>query len=1692
MAGPLKPKPQIVNPPIQVDPKIIPPKALCQPGQLFEVMATVLPNGGNQEQLRLSVLLSPRLKPTCNTTLANFPLFQDWPQTVANLGFQIMVTGMRTPIAVQPLTLTKMDANLWKAIFPPTIFVRAYQFDQGEHTREDKHFIMSLRERNLFRFKIKQDLYQQVAIQSPTKLPGRSLIIDRLEGAGILEKFPSRIPDRFEYRFRSTLENPIQEFLLNRDLLIQRELQLGPGGLPQGGVVPNLEQFPNAGTLQSRAAGPAGAVSKRRVPILKDTENIRAATGMTLKQLEYAEFRAFTYRPDRPFVPTKLPGVNEWKNIIDFHQIVASLADYPEIMRRLGLVLDFVIPAAGVPPTGTIAVRITGGLPAGSLIAPNTRFDRSQGFSAAPGTIQEIRDGYVQFGKKDRTGLPLYDVVPGDVEGAMSKIDNFTRSLLNPTVPTNNEEHEGFPALRSGGLSVAHAERDRWLDQIMTASQQLNAQLNASSPGPIRGTNIHLTADNLVRGFRIDVRSRRNPNESWSPWRSLCDREGLYYLAANQPPVLQHRDEGWISLGLTEGDSGPGVITRGLEPASGIQDGIQERGLSQIQPKIKIPEQAIRDSALALRTLKPLLVYESLFRWVGWGLSVDRPYGSLPDPSLGPDCAAVPDPERGNVIACSPIPGLNLMTGFVPVPGTLPRLRFGRQYQFRARVVDLAGNSRTLADPMTPQTESQFVTSAQDGYFDRFEPVSPPNLVLTRSFVGAPVPPRQGFPGFPEGEPLSPGESLSNLVIRTANVDPLTDPAMAPRIETTAGPKAGPENPFSDRHIVPPRISVELAEWHGRLDNPQTGKVGGVIGGKDIYDLIVSHDATLSERYGTPGAPEFFVDPTQRPFMTVPYLADPMAAGVTFVIHAPGTDPESGRMIQQGFAGNWPDKMSFRIKLTAGVGNPQFANGEMTIPVPIGEERMMLMSCFLKPGDERLFGPWRWITERATPQQVNQLLPKVLQGRHWMITPFQELKLIHAVQQPVLNPQWVCLQVLPLANLGKAGAPACTDRSLKAEALRHRRFGDTTATLDATMIIHRPSTQSLDLYARWLEPIDQGLMLDDQEDPERRWLYVEGKASPFSVTIAYVPEERGEPVVARGISKALPADADRPGTDSPAPPTGTHIMQDATEMPIEPAGESSESDLPDDSSFAPPESDAGSEIHSRGLQGSIAKAAPKIDNAQIQKQPLTPIPPIVTQPRQPTGPPRFDETPFRCAPAPPPPPPVPQGIPAAPFRFQGLHRFGDTKYRCVNYKSVATSRYRQLFRPLPEETGPHGPRFTRESPWIKAEILNSAPPDSPKVLYIIPTFRWEQTAQGRRRVGGGLRIYLDRPWFSSGDGEQLAVILYPDPRAELPDYAKPYVTQWGLDPLWESGPSVSRIPLDKVPIDPKPNIPRIQPRSVPEDAISPRSPQPGIVQQTPQILKVDPKIAAQLLTQLKVGITHPAPVNFKNAVVVRHDLTIREVQINADGITSRSATQSPPIASMAPLRFLRPMPAVICAFEVKPDASRQLWYCDIDMDPGTAYFPFVRLALARYQVNSITGSHLSPVVLADFVQLVPDRTASIVPDPKNGNQVIVTVAGIQGSAAPVRKSVVEVWLEEANPHVPGELSWTTVPGSKPIPLPRTSSGEWRGTVALPAPEAKPYRIVIKEFEVFDTTGEPDTPRKEERRLVYADALPVKR
>jgi hypothetical protein len=96
---------------------------------------------------------------------------------------------------------------------------------------------------------------------------------------------------------------------------------------------------------------------------------------------------------------------------------------------------------------------------------------------------------------------------------------------------------------------------------------------------------------------------------------------------------------------------------------------------------------------------------------------------------------------------------------------------------------------------------------------------------------------------------------------------------------------------------------------------------------------------------------------------------------------------------------------------------------------------------------------------------------------------------------------------------------------------------------------------------------------------------------------------------------------------------------------------------------------------------------------------------------------------------------------------------------------------------------------------VLVDVPASAPPLAPELLYVVPTFGWQRQTDTNVmrsvRFGGGLRVYMKRPWFSSGEGELLGVALWnksvpidQDARERL----KSHVTQWGMDPIWETAP----------------------------------------------------------------------------------------------------------------------------------------------------------------------------------------------------------------------------------------------------------------------------------------------------------------
>jgi hypothetical protein len=377
------------------------------------------------------------------------------------------------------------------------------------------------------------------------------------------------------------------------------------------------------------------------------------------------------------------------------------------------------------------------------------------------------------------------------------------------------------------------------------------------------------------------------------------------------------------------------------------------------------------------------------------------------------------------------------------------------------------------------------------------------------------------------------------------------------------------------------------------------------------------------------------------------------------------------------------------------------------------------------------------------------------------------------------------------------------------------------------------------------------------------------------------------------------------------------------------------------------------------------------------------------------------------------------------------HQIGDARHHVVRYTPVATSRYREYFDPKLDFTRPGGP--------VDVHVPASARPAAPHVRYVVPTFGWqrETSTNVKRsvRFGGGLRVYLDRPWYSSGADEHLGVVCAPwgltltdDAREEW----KTLVTQWGQDPIWRTAP----------------------------------------------------------LTMA------PTVYDFHDAAIREQGLPLEERSALAAGAGT----------------------ADVAAFPVHYDADRRLWYGDVMVGLAKpTYGAFIRLALVRYQPYALREAKVSRVVLADFAQLTPDRSAVVSADPYAPRTLRVTVTGvapqgpvpvIDGAPPPPRMThrptQIRVRVQRRRADIAGELGWEDAPAAAATvtvdwdapPLGRPDLTHWTGRVqfdAQPAPGA--YRLLIEEREYISANhtfvergARGRITREQPSRLIYAEVF----
>lgn len=487
--------------------------------------------------------------------------------------------------------------------------------------------------------------------------------------------------------------------------------------------------------------------------------------------------------------------------------------------------------------------------------------------------------------------------------------------------------------------------------------------------------------------------------------------------------------------------------------------------------------------------------------------------------------------------------------------------------------------------------------------------------------------------------------------------------------------------------------------------------------------------------------------------------------------------------------------------------------------------------------------------------------------------------------------------------------------------------------------------------------------------------------------------------------------------------------------------------------------------------------------------------------------------------------------PKAPFLyFIRRHEFGDTKYRKVRYFINATTRFREYLPPELLAEDPNDPakvekNISRNSEMVEKKILNSARPDAPKLLYILPTFGWQTKTEGTgiasARKGGGLRVYLDRPWFSSGDEERLGVLIWTGPFSGIPKQYLPYVTQWGADPIWSSlPPSGSPSAADfkawhqdryGVSIE---EVPESE-EATEKTTLATKQQQQAIVQAFLNSKKKKASAGSEatgketsgkeISAENKTGkaATRNAELYMKS-LQPRFSLSESELQVS----NVRQVADKLELAITADIEYVPAKPTLaVLGHKVEYDEVRQLWYCDLQIDAGPSYYPFIRLALVRYQPNSVKNAFVSRVVLADFAQIAPDRLMTINSDPGNPRKIGVAIAGLtfNKSEAQSDGGDFEVVVETRRSDISDpDLGWVPVPDANIQLLPHKVTDMvapllWSGVITLPEPRgSRPYRLVVKEYErhinvevAYKTgggAGQTITQRRYGRRVVYADAI----
>jgi hypothetical protein len=210
----------------------------------------------------------------------------------------------------------------------------------------------------------------------------------------------------------------------------------------------------------------------------------------------------------------------------DFQRAVAVLREHPAVLKHLGLILEFAVPADRIPHTspaaaGRIRLRVGDGLLGNmQMTSPWTtfQFDGAH-FLPAPRTNSDLRGGMLDLSGATKIdpapgpgASPTWSVVTFDVAGGVARLREAAKS---EGAAAGTPSGVSLPVLHSAGLALVRHGRS---DTMGARAEVDNA----------------LFAEDLMLGYRVDVREQRIAGQD-GDWFPLCERTATY--SVNGTPI---------------------------------------------------------------------------------------------------------------------------------------------------------------------------------------------------------------------------------------------------------------------------------------------------------------------------------------------------------------------------------------------------------------------------------------------------------------------------------------------------------------------------------------------------------------------------------------------------------------------------------------------------------------------------------------------------------------------------------------------------------------------------------------------------------------------------------------------------------------------------------------------------------------------------------------------------------------------------------------------------------------------------------------------------------------------------------------------------------------------------------------------------------------------------------------------------